>query len=77
MNTITIYTETENLVNKMALISQLEKLNNVEQVNTLKSHYETFKIYLTNKHNDRVAFNINFSTLSLLTIFVGGNLLVD
>ena len=77
MNTITIYTETEDIVNKMALIISLEKLNNVEQVEAFKHFYKPFKVYLTNKHNDRVAFNIDFSTLSLLTIFVGGNLLVD
>jgi transcriptional regulator len=60
-----------------AIKRQLEKLNNVEQLEAVKGYYKTFKVYLTNKHNDRVSFNIDFSTLSLLTIFVGGNLLVD
>jgi hypothetical protein len=77
MNTITIYIETEDIVNKMALINQLEKLDNIKQLEVVKGHYKTFKVYLTNKHNNRVAFNVNFSTLSLLTVFIGGNLLID
>jgi len=77
MNTITIYTETEDIVNKMALINELGKLNNVKQLEAVKGYYKTFKVYLTNKHNDRVSFNIDFSTLSLLSVFVGGNLLID
>ena len=72
MNTITIYTTTENLFAKMTLLSELEKIKSAEQVEKLKKQHENFKIYLTNKENNRVAFNISFSTFSLLIIFVGG-----
>ena len=71
MNTITIYTTTENLFAKMTLLSELEKIKSAEQVEKLKKQHENFKIYLTNKENNRVAFNISFSTFSLLIIFVG------
>ena len=77
MNAITIYTTTDDLVTKMSLIQQLSELNSVTQVEAFKTHYKSFNVYLTNKHSNRVAFNISFSTLSLLTIFIGGNLLTD
>lgn len=77
MNTITIYTETEDILKKIALISELEKINNIEQLELIKYSYKQFKVYLTNKHNNRVAFNLSFDKLSLLVIFSGGNLLID
>ena len=77
MNTITIYTTTDDLVTKMSLIQQLSELNSVTQVEAFKTHYKSVNDYLTKKHSNRVAFNISFSTLSLLTIFIGGNLITD
>lgn len=77
MNTITIYTTTDDLVDKMALLSVLENITSTSQVENLKGLYKTFNVYLTNKPQNRIAFNLNYSTLSLLTIFVGGNLLID
>ena len=77
MNTITIYTTTDDLVNKMALLSLLENMTSTSQVENIKGMYKPFNVYLTNKPQSRVAFNLNYSTLSLLTIFIGGNLLTD
>lgn len=77
MNTITVYVTTEDLVDKMTLLTMLENMNTTLQVENIKSMYKPFNVYLTNKPQNRVAFNLNYSTLSLLTIFVGGNLLTD
>lgn len=77
MNTITIYTTTEDLVTKLALIQQLSELSSTSSVEGFKSHYKRFDVFLTNKNSNRVAFNLNFSTFSLLSIFIGGNLLID
>lgn len=77
MNTITIYTTTDDVITKMAVIEQLRKLHTTESIEPLKSHYKKFDVYLTNKHSNRVAFNIEYNTFCLLAIFIGGNLLTD
>ena len=77
MNTITIYTTTDDLFNKIALLSLLESITSTSQVENIKGMYKPFNVYLTNKPQNRVAFNLNYSTLSLLAIFIGGNLLTD
>jgi len=77
MNTITVYTTTDDVITKMALIEKLSKLQTIESTESLKSHYKRFDVYLTNKNNDRVAFNLEYGTFSLLAIFIGGNLLID
>lgn len=77
MNTITIYTTTEDLISKITLIELLSQQNSTKLIETLKLNYKRFDVFLTNRDNKRVAFNINFSTFSLLSIFIGGNLLTD
>ena len=77
MNTITIYITTEDLVAKMTLIETLSQLTTIQQIEQIKPYHKVFNVYLTNKYSNRVAFNINFSTFSLLSIFIGRNLLTD
>ena len=77
MNTITIYTTTEDLLNKMMTIQKISESRNTEEVVQLKNFFKKFNVYITNKNSNRVAFNVSFSTLSLIAVFCDGNLLED